>query len=98
ALRASALGPDGNHAGTRLEPELVELQRPAQDERRAQHRVPCERQLERRREDANQRVSVADSRVDKDGLREVDLTRERLQLFLGDPPTAAENPAPLAPA
>ena len=43
-----------------------------------------ERQLERRREDADPRMPVAGRGVDEDGLGEVDLARERLQPLLGD--------------
>ena len=67
-----------------LEPELVELQRPAEHERRAEDRMPGERQLERRREDPDPRVPVARRRIDEDRLGEVDLARERLQLLLGN--------------
>ena len=63
--------------------EFLELERPAQDERSAQHRMPGERQLERGREDADPRVPVAGGRVDEDGLGEADLARERL-LRLGN--------------
>ena len=82
--RAVALEPDRDDAGAGLEPELVELQRTAEHERRPEHGMPGERQLERRREDADPRVPVARSRVDEDRLGEVDLPRERLQLLLGD--------------
>ena len=75
---------DRHDAGAGLEPDLVELERAGQHERGAQDRMPGERQLERRREDADPRIRVAGRRVDEDGLGEVDLARELLQAILGD--------------
>ena len=57
---------------------------PREHERRPEHRMPGERKLERRREDADPGVPVARGRVDEDGLGEVDLARQRLEPFLGD--------------
>src|SRR3954452_20280258 len=53
--------------------------------------MPSEGQFERRREDAHPRVPVARGRVDEDRLGEVDLSRKRLQPFLGDAPRVGEN-------
>ena len=79
-----ALDADRDDAGAGLEPELAELQRRGQHERRPEDGMPRERELERRREDADPSVSLTLRRVDVDGLREVDLSREGLQLLLGD--------------
>ena len=49
---------DGNDAGAGLDPDLDELHRPRQDEGGAEHRMPCERNLGRRREDPDADVST----------------------------------------
>ena len=48
----------GTMPAPRLEPDHVELQRPAEHEGRAEHRVAGERQLGRRREDPDPHVPV----------------------------------------
>src|SRR6185437_11662522 len=54
--RAFALEGDGNHTGLGLEPDLCELERSAEDERRAENGMPGEGQLHLRREDPDPRV------------------------------------------
>src|SRR5581483_5685147 len=82
--RAVAPEPHGNDARAGLEPDLLQLQRAGEDERRPENRVPGEGQLERRREDPDPHVPLGVGRVDEDGLREVDLAREQLQHLLRD--------------
>src|SRR4051794_15785200 len=89
--RAVAVEPDGHHARAGLEPQLVELERAAEDERRPEHRMAREGQLERRCEDAHPRVPVAGRRIHEHGLGEVQLARERLQPLLGDLARVREN-------
>ena len=82
--RAVALEPHRHDSRAALEPDLLELERPGEDERRAEDRMPGERQLERRREDPDPDVPFGRRRVDEDRLAELHLARERLQLLLGD--------------
>ena len=50
----------------------------AKNERRPERRVPCKRQLERRREDPDPDMSVTFGCEDEDRLAEADFERERL--------------------
>ena len=82
--RALALEPDRNGSGAGLEPDLLELQRLPEDERRAERRMPGERQLRRRREDADPRMAVRLRRQDEDRLGVVHLARQRLHQLVVD--------------
>src|SRR5579862_3572564 len=82
--RAVALETHGNDSRPRLEADLVELERPGEDERRAEDRVAGERELRGGREDPELDVTVPLRRIDEGRLGEVDLARERLELLLGD--------------
>ena len=73
---------DKSHPG--LEPDLLELQRPAEDEGRAERRVSGEGHLDRRREDPDARVALALRLVDEDRLGEVHLPGDLLELLLRD--------------
>ncbi len=76
---AFPLEQNGHDPAPGLEPDHLELERPAEDEGRAERRVACERHLHLGREDPDPRVRVSRRRVDEHRLREVDLARERLQ-------------------
>ncbi len=69
---------DGNDAHAGLEPDRAELERRTEHERRAEGRVPGERELLERREDPDTDVALALCRQHEDRLREADLERERL--------------------
>ena len=90
-LCALALEPHGDHAGARLEPDLLELHRAGEDERGAEYRVSGEPQLRRGREDAELCVPSGFSRVDEHRLRERHFARERLEHFLRDLPGISED-------
>ncbi len=77
--RAVALDPHRHDSRVALEPDLHELERPGENERRPEDRMPGERQLERRREDPDPDVSLGRRRVDEHRLAELHLARERLQ-------------------
>ena len=80
--RAVALELDRDDAGDRLELDDDLLQRQPEHERGAEHGMPRERQLERRREDADPHVGVGRRRRQhEDGLGEVHLARERLHVL-----------------
>ena len=79
--RSSLTGIDAR-AG--LEPDLAELERRGEDERRTERRVAGERELGRRGEDPDPRVTALLRRQHEHGLGEVDLARERLEQLLGD--------------
>src|SRR5439155_9937308 len=81
---ALALEPDGNDAGTRLEVDLVQLERASEDEGRAERRMARERDLDNRREDAYACVPFARGGVHEHRLGEVRLPRQRLQQLLGE--------------
>ncbi len=61
-----------------LEPDLRQLQGPAQDEGCPQHRMPGKGQLRHRREDPDARMAVGLGRVHEHRLREVHLLRQPL--------------------
>jgi len=63
---------------------LVQLERPSEDEGRAERRMPGERDLDNRREDAHACMPVARGRVHEHRLGEVHLPRQRLQQLLGE--------------
>ena len=89
--RTLALEQDGNDAGARLEQDLDELQRAAEHERGAERRMPGERDLDRRREDAHARVPAVLGRIDEHRLGVVHLPRERLQRVLGQVARVGED-------
>src|SRR5919201_1799920 len=71
-----------HYAGTRLEPDLRQLERRREDERRPERRVPRERQLGARGEDPDPSVAALLRLEDEDRLAEVHLARERLEHLL----------------
>ena len=77
-----ALEAHGNDPAQSLEADLLERERPAQNERRPERRMPGERQLGRRREDPDPRMPLVLGLVDEDGLGEVHLARDLLELVL----------------
>src|SRR5439155_603953 len=78
--RPLALEPHGHNTTPGLEPDLVQLERSAEHERRPERRMAGERHLDPRREDADPRVrSVGRRRIDEDRRRVVHLPCERLQ-------------------
>ena len=74
-----------------LEPDLDQLQRPAEHERRAERRVAGERQLDARREDPDPRVAAGLGRQHEDRLGEVHLARERLHLLVVEAARVGED-------
>ena len=76
--RALALEPHGHNARPRLEPDLHELQRLREDERRSERRVAGERQLRDRREDADACVAARLGREHEHCLGQVHFAREVL--------------------
>jgi hypothetical protein len=89
--RALALEPDRNHSLSRLEPDLVALQRAAKHEGGAQNRMPGERQLLRRREDAELGLAAGLGREDEHRFCQVHLARERLLRLDVEPSAVRED-------
>ena len=82
--RAVTLEPDRHDAAPGLDPELLELERPGEHERRPERRVPGERHLAVGREDPHLHVPLALGRVDEGRLGVVQLARELLEHLLRD--------------
>jgi hypothetical protein len=75
-----------------LQPDLAELQRHPEHERRAEHGMPREGQLERGCEDPNPRMAPGFGRQDEDRLGEVQLAGELLHgLVVGVAPVAEDG-------
>ncbi len=89
--RPFALEPHGNDADAGLEPDRLDLERPAEHERRAEHGMAGEGKLGLGREDPQAHVAVAVGRIDEDRLRERHLAGEVLQVVLGDPARVREH-------
>ncbi len=91
--RPLALEANGNDAPSGEEADLLELERPAEHERRPEHGMPGEVELAARGEDPDADVRLAPlvGRVDVDRLRQVELARKRLELLLRDVARVGED-------
>ncbi len=89
--RPLALQRDGHDAGTRLEVDAPKLHRCGEHEGSPEDRVSGERDLPRRREDANARVPARLWREHERRLREVELAREGEHLLVGEAARIGED-------
>ncbi len=79
---AFALELHGDDPAAGLEPDHLELERAAEDERRPERRVARERHLDSRREDANPRVGDVAPGIDEHRLAEVHFSGQGLKQLL----------------